>query len=61
MKLEDVKIDGKTEYFCSRGGCTVRCVIIGSHVNDGAFLIANAIESKAIWGTEACYLQRVEE
>jgi len=61
MKLEDVKHDGSIEYWCNKFGYKVRCVIIGSHVNDGAFLIANAIESKAIWGTEACYLQRVEE
>jgi len=54
MDLNDVKIDGETEYFCKRA--TLNCVIVASYCFDGASLVACSMEDDTfneLWQTEA--------
>ena len=58
MKLENVKIDGSTEYFCNRKKRI--CTLVASYANDGACLVANSI-GWDLWATEAHQLRLVKK
>ncbi len=62
MDLNDVKIDGETEYFCKRA--TLNCVIVASYCFDGASLVACSMEDDTfneLWQTEACFLSVIDK
>ena len=61
MKLNDIKIDGVTPYYCRKSSRD--CVIVASTVLDGACLVAMDTSDEHfadVWLTEACYLSPIK-
>jgi len=62
LKLNSVKIDGETEYYCKSRKMV--CVIIAAYCWDGASLVACSLEDDTfneLWQTEACRLSAIEQ
>jgi len=62
MDLNDIKINGTTEYFCKKKG--KNCVIESSFVTDGATLVACDVSDDNfldLWATESCNLTPLKQ